>query len=388
MYSYKMLRYLLVILLFISTTSVFAQKTVSQEEYEATVDYFNCSIAKFYIEQNQGQYKLEEYLESLSEYGCNFEHLMVFIKDHQPQMEANGYLANYIESMKLEYDEQNANGALYNKLTDVFGQELLVELDGNTDYSQLKETLKEELKEKLRVGEEGDIGNVVENTTQTETSPFSSFLSNGGWILLVFLVILLIILIIFGRWAIKYFNTGSKKSETSQMEQRADEKRKEMEENPAPRSVPATVVPVPEPSKIAPEPMEEEEVIEEEPVVIVEDENVFYMPYPSIDGSFYEFVRHKDYEVKRSAFRFEIKNEEYGLATFEVVSDSNVITDIFMDYERTIRAVCEIEGKPKKIDMVIKPGIVRIVTVKHGSVQKSNKHWRLKQKAIIRFEYE
>lgn len=390
-----MLRYLLFILIFINTATLYGQKTIERVEYEAAIDYFNCEMAKFYIERNQGKYEYEAYLDSLAEFGCNFEHLMVFIKERQPQMVINGYLAESIESMKAEFDIQLTNGALYSKLMLVFEEDVLKEHDSEEDYNKRKDILTEELKEKLRT-HEMVVNEVVETKEQNDSS-FWEQISGGGIALMIFVIFLIGILAGLIRWAWKYFNTGQKNRIKPVVTKNPEELIPVQKNTVVTPQIEATVPDedTAEVARMASEErrakqkeMESEEYVEE--VVVpppVIDKTVFFMPYPSVDGSFYEFARRDLFEFKYSAFKFEIKNKEYGLAVFEVISNKDVITDIFMDYERTIKPVCEIEGNPKKLSQVIKPGIVKIITVKPGSVQKRDQHWRLKQKAIIRFEY-
>jgi hypothetical protein len=127
--------------------------------------------------------------------------------------------------------------------------------------------------------------------------------------------------------------------------------------------------------------------IYEEPETQENEPEVFYMPYPKVDGSFYESARHEHFEYGKSTFRFEIKVVEYNLATFDIISNEDVITDIFVNPE-IINPVCEIQGKNKNIQSTLKSGVSKIITVIPGTVQLRNSHWRLKQKAVIRFEYE
>ncbi len=382
-----MFRYVCIIFLFVLNGTASANITVSREEYERVVDHLNCELAKFYIERNQGIYQLDAYKEMTTAVGgCSFEHLMVFIKERQPQMDNNGYLAAYIESFKPQFDSLASNAALYNKLMDIFDQDLLMDYEVDGDFGLLKTDLKALLEEDLRIHEMGTNDGEIE--TIEPSTPFFEQLTGWKIALILFGVFLIVFLIALVRWARKYFNTGKNQVIISEMEKKAAEKRNLIIAN---NTVIVPDIIEPEPKVIEPiiEP-EKEEIMEESTATSAEQpsDKVFYMPYPSVDGSFYQFARHDLYQFGTSAFRFEIKIVEYNLATFELLSDTDIITDIFMDYEKTIKSVCDIEGNPKDLNKVIKAGITKIVTVEQGTVQRSSQHWRLKQKAIIRFEYE
>ncbi|MFT5833001.1 MAG: hypothetical protein ACI97N_000627, partial [Cognaticolwellia sp.] len=143
----------ILILLFVSTVSVFGQKTIKQLDYEKIIDNFNCEVAKYYIGANQDKDELDAYKDSITQFGCNFQHLMVFIKERQPKMKQNGYLATNINGLKKEYNLQASNGALYNKMVDIFKDSLLTQYDGKEDYQEFKKNYLRNLKEELRVHE-------------------------------------------------------------------------------------------------------------------------------------------------------------------------------------------------------------------------------------------
>ncbi|NJN76985.1 MAG: hypothetical protein HC803_00545 [Saprospiraceae bacterium] len=128
---------ILIIILF-NTITVFAQKTVTRLEYEKAVDNLNCEVAKYYIERNQGTYELEAYNDSIARFGCNFEHLMVFLKERHLQMEQNAYLAEYIEQLKKEYDLLVMNTSLYDRMVDVFKEDALKVYEPREDYQAFK----------------------------------------------------------------------------------------------------------------------------------------------------------------------------------------------------------------------------------------------------------
>jgi hypothetical protein len=154
--------------------------------------------------------------------------------------------------------------------------------------------------------------------------------------------------------------------------------------------IPTTIVNVPPPTKTQIIDKVEAEIIEDK-ADDLPNENIFYMPYPTVDGSFYEYGKHDLYEEGRSTFKFEIRLKEYNLATFEVISNQDVITDALMNFEKTLNAVCEVIGKgtehDKNHEIIVQPGLKRIVTIEPGTVQLKTQHWRLKQKAKIRLEY-
>ena len=89
------MRYFLIIVFVGISIFSFAEKTVSRATYETEVDKLNCELAKYYMKKNQGLDTLRNYQYSLAITGCNFEHLMVFIKERQPEMKLNGELAVY-----------------------------------------------------------------------------------------------------------------------------------------------------------------------------------------------------------------------------------------------------------------------------------------------------
>ncbi|NJN76986.1 MAG: hypothetical protein HC803_00550 [Saprospiraceae bacterium] len=233
---------------------------------------------------------------------------------------------------------------------------------------------------------------VAENKEQLQnTSNFWSYFENleKSNVLLIFLLIFLflIILAIF-RWGIKYTRTGKNENTfpTSYKPKPSSPVNPAITD--AAKSAVKTLPTEATKSITQEQPEQELESPSVHEEIEVFDENIFYMPYPKIDGSFYENNRLAAFVYGKSTFKFEIKIAEYSLATFSPISNDDVITDIFMDYEKTIKSVCEIEGNPTDLKKVIKPGMTKIVTVVPGMAQRSNQHWRLKQKAIIRFEYE
>ncbi|MFK7949953.1 MAG: hypothetical protein AB8G11_20350 [Saprospiraceae bacterium] len=387
--------YLIILLIIITTVNVFAQKTIDRATYENAVDHLNCELGKFYMLEEQGKYVQDEYLTYSSTHPCSYENLMVFIQGKQPQLENNGYLATYIESFKKEFDEQITNGALYNKLMEIFKQDLLLEYEGQEDYEALKFALKEDyLKEKLRIHELQTIDGVKD--TKEESFDWSWF-RGTNLLLLIFGIFILFFAITILRWAIKYGNTGKRLSKKDLAENRVkpqiptdtstniptqtiNEKFKPKSLNPR---TPKKKTLEKQVEAVMEEVQKEEEIEEVEP-----EEFAFYMPYPSIDGSFYDLERSETEIGGQSTFKFKLVNEKYALATFEILSNDKIITDIFMDYERTIKSACELENKPKSLNKVIRPGITKIITIEPGTVQKTAQHWRLKKKAVIRFEYE
>ena len=74
-----------------------------------------------------------------------------------------------------------------------------------------------------------------------------------------------------------------------------------------------------------------------------------------------------------------------------MISNQDVITDALMNFEKTLNAVCEVigsgTGHDENHEIMIKPGLKRIVTIEPGTVQLKTQHWRLKQKAKIKLEY-
>ncbi len=386
--------YFTILLLIMTVVNVLAQKTIDRATYENAVDHLNCELAKFYMLKEQGTYVQNEYLTYASTHPCSYENLMVFIQGKQPQLENNGYLATYIEGFKEEFDEQITNGALFNNLTEIFKQEFLIDYEGDEDFQNLKFALKENyLKEKLKINEiEGVDG--IENTEE-ERFDFWEWLSVGNFFLILLGIFVLSSAYTVFKWAGKYFNTGKEKISTKNLSahsvkpksaantstQTINEKLKRqtstvktptVEKNALEKQVEAVMKEIPE-----------EKTEEAEP-----EEFTFYMSYPRIDGSFYDLESSKTEIAGQSTFKFKLINEKYFLATFEIISNDKIITDIFMDYERTIKPVCDIEGNPKQLNKVIRPGIKNIVTVTPGTVQKTAQHWRLKKKALIRFEYE
>ncbi|MFT6147325.1 MAG: hypothetical protein ACJAUH_000002 [Saprospiraceae bacterium] len=381
----------ILILLFVSTVSVFGQKTIKQLDYEKIIDNFNCEVAKYYIGANQDKDELDAYKDSITQFGCNFQHLMVFIKERQPKMKQNGYLATNINGLKKEYNLQASNGALYNKMVDIFKDSLLTQYDGKEDYQEFKKNYLRNLKEELRVHEIAKVGG--DEGELEESRSFDSYLENfetGKFLFILGLIILIFFFIILGRWLWKYASTGKDDQTTFNL------KPVESSYSPTPKvSIPKPVVPkspVPEPRSVTPTIVDEPilpgaEILVEVPDEPEEDPNIFYMPYPKIDGSFYESSRHPYFEYGRSTFLFEIKVIEYNLATFEIISNEDVITDIFVNPE-IIDPVCEVQGQTKNTESAIKSGVTKIITITPGMVQLSNAHWRLKQKAVIRFEFE
>jgi hypothetical protein len=389
---------ILFIILF-QTVAVFGQKTVTRIEYENVIDELNCTMAKFYIEQNQGVYELQAYNDSIAQFGCSFEHLMIFIKERQPQMATNGYLAAHINSLKSEFDLQITNGALFNKTVDVFKEDILIDYDSREDYQLVKTNLIADLKNKLRVDEVADNKGQLQ---EMETSIWTNFQDLQGWkiVLIIFIILFLLVLIGFARWGLKYTQTGKgdkstflirnpqqniPSNTTSNVDTTStiNSKFEEAKKRPAPK--PKTVVEKSIAEKV--EVILAEEQMEKKEEVLDNEPEVFYMPYPKVDGSFYESARHEIFQYGKSTFRFEIKVVEYNLATFEIISNEDVITDIFVNPE-IINPVCDIEGKQKDIKSTLKSGVSKIITVIPGTVQLRNSHWRLKQKAVIRFEYE
>lgn len=384
-----MFRQYLTILFFvlINVTTVFGQKTVILTDFEKIIDNLNCSVAKFYIERNQGVYELAAYNDSLAIFSCNFEHLMVFIKERQPQMEINGYLAEYINSLKQEYDSLPSNSALFNRTVELFEEDVLKQYDSEEDYAEFKINTIENLKVELRVDEFGE----SEMQEVEETATWSGFRNMAGWQILLLIAGILFILILIGlaRWGRKYGDNSLLPIRTLS-NQPAIIIPNAITTNTVTTNTVTTNSSAPEPEDVV-IPTPEVEIPSEN--IAIEEENVeekpavFYMPYPKIDGSFYQSARHELFEYGRSTFKFEIKVVEYNLATFEIVSNEDVITDIFINPE-IINPVCEIEGKQKNIDSTLKSGVTKIITVVPGTVQLKNSHWRLKQKAVIRFEYE
>jgi hypothetical protein len=395
---------ILFILLF-QTVAVFGQKTLSRIDYEKAIDNLNCSLAKFYIEENQGVYELQAYNDSVAQFGCSYEHLMVFIKQKQPQMETNGYLAAYINSLKGEYELQATNSALFNRTVEIFKEEVLINYDSRADYQELKENLIQELKEALRIDEIADDEGQLQ---ESETNSWTSFqdLTALKIILIIFGILLLLLLLGIGRWALKYVQTGKEDKSsylpirnqnlppsnttvtTTTTTNTTTETPKDLNTKYAEPKQPTTPKPKTVVEKIQEAPTPPEPEINAAAEIEEADQlESFYMPYPKIDGSFYESARHEVFEYGKSTFRFEIKVVEYNLATFEIISNEDVITDIFVNPE-IINPVCEIQGKNKNINSTLKSGVSKIVTVRPGTVQLRNSHWRLKQKATIRFEYE
>ena len=400
---------ILFILLF-QTVAVFGQKTLSRIDYEKAIDNLNCSLAKFYIEEKQGVYVLQEYNDSVAPFGCRYEPLMVFIKQKQPQMETNGYLAAYINELKKEYDLQSSNSALFNRTVEVFKEEVLIEFDSRADYQELKANLIQELKQNLKIDEIANDEGVLQEPETNSWTSFQDF-TVLKIILIIFGILLLLLLLGLGRWVLKYVQTGKEAKNgylpsrnhnqnlpsntntnttvttttttNTTTETPKDLNTKYAESNQSTTSKPKTVVEKTQETPTPPEPeINAAAEIEEE-----EQPESFYMPYPKIDGSFYESARHEVFVYGKSTFRFEIKVVEYNLATFEIISNEDVITDIFVNPE-IINPVCEIQGKNKNINSTLKSGVSKIVTVTPGTVQLRNSHWRLKQKAVIRFEYE
>ncbi len=389
----------------------FAEKTVSRATYETEVDKLNCELAKYYMKKNQGLDTLRNYQYSLAITGCNFEHLMVFIKERQPEMKLNGELAVYIESLKENYEGAVNNNVLYQKVTDIFEQPILNVYSNDDDFVNLEISLKDGLKENLKIKE---IGNIVNQEVAEQKGFFESFRGFGWQEATLSLITILIIFIFVSliSWFYKYSTTG--KATTSTVN------RSQAEPPTSPIPIPPTPLittggmtindshTTPEPKVVLTPPLQNDDV----PIVVanvpiidppiddmvddVEDDNIpnediFYMPYPTIDGSFYEYGKHETYEEGRSTFKFEIKLKEYNLATFEVISNQDVITDALMNFEKTLNAVCEVIGEGTKHDenheIIIKPGLKKIVVIEPGTAQLRTQHWRLKQKAKIRLEY-
>lgn len=389
-----MYRFYFIILLIMTAVNVFAQKTIDRATYENAVDHLNCELGKFYMLKEQGKYVQDEYLTYASTHACSYENLMVFIQGKQPQLENNGYLATYIESFKEEFDEQITNGALYNNLTEIFKQELLIDYEGDEDFENLKFALKEDyLKEKLRIHELRTVDGVKD--TKEEVFDFWEWIRGLNLFLILFGILFFVFAYKIFKWAGKYFNTG--KEEVSKKDISEHRVKPQIPANTSTQTLNDKLNPKsakPKAAVVKKTGLEKqvEAVIKEAPNEKVEEaepeESIFYMPYPSIDGSFYD-LEHSEVEINgQSSFRFKLINEKYFLATFEVLSNDKIITDIFMDYERTIKSVCDIEGSPKHLHKVIRPGIKNIITVEPGTVQKTAQHWRLKKKALIRFEYE
>lgn len=383
--------YLIILFLIITTANAFAQKTVDRATYESAVDHLNCELAKFYMFEEEGKYVHDEYLKYSTTSPCNYENLMVFIQARQPQLVDNGYLATYIESFKKEFDEQITNGSLYNNLMKIFKQELLVVYEGNEDYEDLKFTLQEDyLKEKLKIHELATNNGIKD--TKEKSFDFWQWLK-GNILLIIFLCFFLFFAVTILRWARKYVNTGKDKLSTKDLAanrpqakipantQTINDKLRPKSPRPKVATIEKTGLEKEAEAIIKEAPQSKD--IEQEP-----EEFVFYMPYPSIDGSFYQLENSEIEVIGQSAFKFKLINEKYALAQFELLSNDKIITDIFMDYERTIKSVCEIESNPKNLEKVIRPGITKIVIVEHGTAQKTVQHWRMKKKAIIRFEYE
>ena len=417
-----MYRFYSILFLLTISTNVFAQKTIDRGTYESVVDHLNCELSKFYMLEEQGKYVQDEYLEYATTHPCNYENLMVFIQGKQPQLENNGYLTTYINEMKEEYDKQASNSALYNKLVEVFEQELLVNYETNEGFENLKFELKENyLKDKLRVNEIlTDDG--ITDTNEEGINVWSWFKNRNALIIFISIFVLFVAFKVF-RWVAKYFNTGDGKMmhygqnqssftvnvqdetpETPKSTQTLNEKLGQAtiasrgvspQETPKQNQVDeVTETQLLEEGDITAKGVEnlindeETEALGEDFSSTLSDEVVFYMPYPSIDGSFYDSESTDEERPEESRFKFKLVNEKYALAIFEILSNDKIITDIFMDYEGTIKAVCDIEGGVEDLTTVLRPGIVRIVTVRPGIVRKSSRHWRLKEKATIRFEYE
>lgn len=395
--------YVILLFLIIVTNNVFAQKTIDRETYESAVDHLNCELAKFYMledPENGSQYVYQAYLDSLAVFPCSFEHLMVFIKERQPQLEANGDLAVYIEEFKEEFEELPTNSALYNRLMDIFKSDLLIEFKGQDKFEVLKLELKNYLEDALRKHELIDNNIIIK--TENQSSTLWDWVKSNIW-LLVFGIIFFFFSFTVIRWAMKYFNTGrnnklTKKSLATDTQNQSKIPAKTQTINQIHQSKAAKITPkAPISKSIVLEKKELEKQVEAiiQEVPQMEDteeeapeEAAFYMPYPSIDGSFYELQNSETEVIGQSTFKFKLVNEKYALATFEILSNDKIITDIFMDYERTIKSACDIEGNPKELQKVIRPGIVKIVTIAPGTAQKTGQHWRLKKKAVIRFEYE
>jgi hypothetical protein len=386
-----MFRQYLIILfcLLLHTATAYGQKTVLKTDFEKIIDNLNCSVAKFYIERNQGEYQLAAYKDSLAIFTCNFEHLMVFIKERQPQMEINGYLAEYINSLKQSYDSLPTNSGLFNRTVELFKEDVLEQYESEEDYQEFKINTIEYLKVELRIDEIGE--SEMEEFEEDSTWSLSNM---AAWqiVLLIGVIVFLLIVIAFFRWGKKYGDSSllpirnlpakPKMPLPNRTITTPDTEAETPEDTPEPK--PKSVI-TPKPKVEIPA---ENEQIEAQPEEETEGKPViFYMPYPKIDGSFYQSARQNVFVAGLSIFKFEIKVVEYNLATFEILSSEDIITDIFINPE-IINPVCKIEGTQKKIESTLKSGVTKIITVTPGTVQLKNSHWRLKQKAVIRFEYE
>ena len=410
--------YFIILLLTISSANAFAQKTIDRATYERAVDYLNCELSKFYMLKEQGKYVQDEYIDYAITHPCNYENLMVFIQGKQPQLENNGFLAAYIEEFKGEYDIQASNSALYNKLVEVFEQEFFDNFEVDEDFDNLKFQIKENyLKENLRVNEILTDDGITD--TEEEGNNLWTWLKELNIAALLLIGVVLFFLYKLVRWMVKYLNTGAGKithhsndnlpiapkvQDTSTESALTLNEKLGQTVNASKVKTPAKTPLENEVQAVIEEHIEEEvivaravdnPIIEEETAAIHEDfsstspdEVVFYMPYPSIDGSFYDSASSEVEIPEESRFQFKLVNEKYALAIFEILSNDKIITDIFMDYEGTIKAVCDIEGGDEDLSTVLRPGIVEIITVRPGIVRKSSRHWRLKEKAVIRFEYE
>jgi hypothetical protein len=365
------------------------QGKVSRTDFERTVDYMNCELAKFFMEQQQAQYELDNYKNIEAQYGRSYEQLMVFIKSKQPQMLENGELAAQIETYKAQYDAYTTNDELYNALTEVFKEPLLDAYTLDDGFGILKEKLKATLLTDLKVNEIEETpmlpaGERWYDFRQWEGQQMA-LLAAG---LIAFLVLLKAIL-----WFRKYTQSSeipqslptTKKQASNQPtvsinDAYADKKMPVAPEIPSLEAIReesmSRAVVMPQADEL---PTSEEIAIE----MKKQEQTQFYMPYPSLDGTFYQHNSTESQKID-SAFHFTIKLAAYGLATFEVVSSEKVMTDIFMDFEGTLKPACEVERDSK-----IAEGMNRVITVEAGIVQKRSgeQHWRLKQKVRVRFEY-
>jgi hypothetical protein len=231
------MRYFLIVFFVGISIFSFAEKTISRAIYEAEVDKLNCELAKFYMEQNQGLNTLRLYEDSLAITGCNFEHLMVFIKERQPEMKFNGELAVKIESLKADYTTAaNNNNVLYHKLIEVFKLDSLDKYSHNDIFIVLENTLKDRLKQNLQVQLKEDL-QVIETETAVnqevvETNSFTSYFKDFGWqeaaltLITIFIISIFVSLI---SWFYKYSTTGKVTSIKSNLPQQITTRRQQQQ---------------------------------------------------------------------------------------------------------------------------------------------------------------
>lgn len=371
----KLQLYYIIISLLLSN-ALFADITPS--EYEDLIDHVNCEFGRYLIQDGKTSEHFEAYNEAIV--NCGFVNMIEFYKSKEPFLKKNGEIAYLINDLKEKYIADNPQ-MLYDSTIHIFNESILINyaqtLTNRADYDSIKNKLTQEIKEKILA--KPKVKTALDNDVVPKggNSVFD-IVKHPGWLWLI--LILFIIMAV--RTAMKIYSTRN--------------------DVPIQKSIPiAKEIPITKPIQPIPvkQPkVEKQEVEVKKPKEVVDtpkektvpqfiqdlqdkkklSKETFYMPPPSVSGSFYSFGRMNEFKVDQALFKFEIVSEKYQICQFFVVNDPNVVTQGMMDFEKYLYPACTSENQPF-------PAATQIITIKPGVARRSTNHWRVQQKALIKF---